>query len=270
MSLKENKLKDIIFRTSELESIAKIIGDTNDGLTGTEIGQMLKLASIVDTEPSITKWRRLYSALMNEQSKTKKNVRILNFIHYSLSPQRFVNRYSEYLNILSKLNIVLSFKGIKFKEDGKFHRIKESATLSEAQRRANILKQKLMSREVEPFILGFCDAELLKDNYFYAVLEACKGITDTIRRKSNLSGDGTTLVDSALGGKSPILKINSFSTETEKGEQRGFVNLAKGLYGVFRIPTVHEPRKEWDMSEQDALDLLVLASYVYRRLKDAK
>ena len=38
-----------------LQGIARILGDTTDGLTGTEISRYLKMAGILDVDPSITK-----------------------------------------------------------------------------------------------------------------------------------------------------------------------------------------------------------------------
>ena len=90
-----------------------------------------------------------------------------------------------------------------------------------------------------------------------------------IRQRTSLSGDGARLVRDALGGTDPVLRINAFSTESEKGEQRGFVNLLIGMFGVFRNPTAHTPRQSWPIPEQDAMDLLVLASYAHRRLDQA-
>lgn len=88
-----------------------------------------------------------------------------------------------------------------------------------------------------------------------------------IRQKSGLNSDGAKLVDEAFGGESPRLRINKCVSETEKGEQRGFMNLTKGLFGTFRNPSAHEPKIEWEMTEQDALDMFSLASYILRRIE---
>ena len=71
----------------------------------------------------------------------------------------------------------------------------------------------------------------------------------------------------AQGG--PILAINPLSTDTERSEQRGFVNLLVGLFGTFRNPTAHAPRIYWPISEQDSLDILSLVSLVHRKLDKA-
>jgi conserved hypothetical protein TIGR02391 len=118
--------------------------------------------------------------------------------------------------------------------------------------------------------LKFCRAELLQENYFHAVLEATKSIAWKIREKTGLNSDGAKLIDEAFSGKSPLLKINNLRTETDISEQKGFVNLAKGLFGTFRNPTAHTPKIEWNMAEEDALDLFTLASYVLRRIEQCK
>ena len=87
-----------------------------------------------------------------------------------------------------------------------------------------------------------------------------------IRGRSGLSSDGGDLIDSAFGGSNPVLGINVLSSDTEKSEQKGFANLLKGLFGTFRNPTAHAPRIEWEMTEEDALDLFTMASYAFRRV----
>ncbi len=109
----------------------------------------------------------------------------------------------------------------------------------------------------------------MEDNCFHAVLEATKSIGVRLRERTGLEGDGAVLVDAAFGGNNPPLRINAFSTESQRSEQRGFVNLLKGMFGIFRNPTAHEPRVEWQMPEEDALDLFVLASYAHRRIDAA-
>ena len=63
-----------------------------------------------------------------------------------------------------------------------------------------------------------------------------------------------------------MIAINHWQTEPERGEQRGFANLVKGAFGMFRNPTAHAARIQWDMSQEDAEDLLSMASLIHRRL----
>jgi len=42
-----------------------------------------------------------------------------------------------------------------------------------------------------------------------------------------------------------------------------------GLFGAVRNPTAHAPKVTWPMTEQDALDVLSLVSFVHRKLDSA-
>jgi uncharacterized protein (TIGR02391 family) len=146
-------------------------------------------------------------------------------------------------SMLRSVNTVLAFQGLEFREDGEFHSIKPVSTLTEAEKRAQKLKASVFDRKLHNDLLRFCRTELLQDNYFHAVLEATKSIASKVRSMTGLSSDGAQLIDAAFGGSNPLLKINAFKTDTEKSEQRGFTNLAKGLFGIFRNPTAHAPKR---------------------------
>ena len=98
------------------------------------------------------------------------------------------------------------------------------------------------------------------------MLEATKSIADKLRAKSGLTDDGAKLVDATLCGSAPRLAINDLLTDSQRSEQSGFTNLIKGTFGMFRNPTAHEARLLWEMSKEDAEDLLSLASLIHRRL----
>ena len=92
-------------------------------------------------------------------------------------------------------------------------------------------------------------------------------LIDNINR---LSGDSAGLVDAAFSGSPPELVINSWTSEIERGEQRGFVSLLKGVYGVVRNPLAHEAKIKWEMSEQGALDTSTMLSLIHRKLDKAR
>lgn len=54
-----------------------------------------------------------------------------------------------------------------------------------------------------------------------------------------------------------------------KSEQKGFVNLVTGMFGMFRNPTAHASRATWPMTETDALNILTAISLVHRKLDTA-
>ena len=166
----------------------------------------------------------------------------------------------------NRLNCVLAFYGMELQKHGRLRWVAKVNNLDDALQRANRLKSILEQRNVHDQVLTHCRAEVLQNNCFHAVLEATKSITTRIRSLSGQDGDGAELVDSTLSGERPILKINSFDTKSKKGEQKGFVSLLKGLYGMVRNPVAHEARIEWEMSEQDAIDILTTISLVHRKL----
>ena len=47
------------------------------------------------------------------------------------------------------------------------------------------------------------------------------------------------------------------------------MNLFVGMFGTFGNVTAHGEKLTWDVSEQDALDLLTLVSMLHRRLDDS-
>jgi uncharacterized protein (TIGR02391 family) len=261
-----------IFDHVNLRAICDILGDTHSGLTGSEIGQLLQSCSICDPSPTQTKRIRLFEALSQQQRRDGCGNHVVAFIYAAMNPIRYTRERELFENRRSQLNQVLSFCGLSLGEDGRLRQVTASRTLTEAQERATKLHRDLLARNVHPDVLRFCRAELLQDNYFHAVFEAAKSVADKIREKSGLTGDGAKLVDQAFGfraGSHPILAFNTLRTETEVGEHRGLMNLSKGLFGTFRNITAHAPKIKWVIKEQDALDMLSLASLLHRRLDGA-
>lgn len=257
------------FNTQQLTAIAKILADTARGLTGSEIEYFLKDCRIPDVTPDMTKWKRLFNAFLEFQNKKEVGNHVLMFVNRAMNPVQYTARPEMFSSRRDELNTVLAFCGMTVGVDGQVRRAPLANDLHDAMERANRLHSALVTRKVHEDVLTFCRAEFLQENYFHAVFEAMKSIAAKIRTLSGLTSDGADLVQEgfALGkDKSPLLAINNLSTETDLGEQRGFVNLLIGLFGTIRNPLAHKPKIEWDMSEQDALDLLTTASLVHRKL----
>jgi uncharacterized protein (TIGR02391 family) len=234
-------------------------------MTGAAIKQFLFECNINDIDPSNTKWRRLNNAIVNQQNINNSGNHLLCFISKALDPARN-SKNPNYPDTINKINVIQSFHGLEFRDDGKFHTVEKSNSLSEAKQRVSLLKMGIDQRKLHPTLLEYCKEELLTENYFHAVFEVAKGLADIIRKKSGVNEDGGELIDKVFNSKDPLLKINNYFTESEKSEQKGFANLLKGLFGTFRNPIAHEPKISWNMSEEDALDLFTLASYLLRRL----
>ncbi len=106
-----------------------------------------------------------------------------------------------------------------------------------------------------------------KRNYTGAILDAIYFLTDIVRQKSGLEGDGVALVGQALGGKVPKLRINRLQTETEQNIQSGVEQLLRGLYQAVRNPRSHEKYAD---SQEDADTLILLVSYLLKFIDQSK
>jgi uncharacterized protein (TIGR02391 family) len=191
---------------------------------------------------------------------------VIMFITRAMDPTRYIKDREAFIWRKDELNMVLAFNGYRVRDDGKVASAQKAETLDDAHRLAGRMKAELQRRGAHEQVLRFCEAEIVAENIFHAVLEAMKSVTSRLRSLSGLTTDGAALVESCFGTRTPVLKINEFTTETDRGEQRGFMNLLVGLYGTFRNPTAHEAKIEWPMTEQDALDILTTLSLVHRKL----
>ncbi len=186
-----------------------------------------------------------------------------------MAPARYATKPELFRWRHDKLNVALAFAGYAVREDGQVVHTTVETTLEGARARAGHLRTILQDRGTHPEVLKYCQAELLQENYFHAVLEASKGVAERIRLISGLGSDGAELVNQAFSTKAPLIALNSLKTETEVSEQKGIANLLVGVFGAIRNPTAHAPKVVWAMPEQDAIDVLGILSYVHRKLDNA-
>lgn len=257
------------FNAAELGAIADALAHTSKGLTGSEIGYILSECGMTDVSPDLAKRKRLFNAFVESQNSRQDRTRILGFVRKALKPPRYARQPERYEPLRANVNRALAFVGMHVESDGTLKSSDAARTLPEAERRAGELRDDLAVRSVHPDVLRFCCAELVADNYFHAVLEAVKSVADKIRAKTGLCEDGSALVDQAFGSTAPLLSVNELVTDSQRSEQKGFANLLRGTFGMFRNPTAHEARIHWSMTKEDAEDLLSLVSLIHRRLDAA-
>ena len=261
-----------VFPPNELQALCDVLGDTEAGLKGSEIGRLLASCQIGDPAATETKRHRLFKALKARQDRDRCSNTVLHFVQEAMAPVRYHGETDIFDSRRHEVNEVLAFAGWQLGEDGKLRTADKAATLTEAQERAGRLRKELQRRTVHQDVLQFCEVEFLQQNYFHAVLEATKSIAEKIRQRTGLQNDGAALVEEAFGkGPSghPMLVFNSFQTDTERSEHTGLMNLMKGALGTFRNPTAHAPKISWAVNERDALEALTLLSMLHRRLDGA-
>jgi uncharacterized protein (TIGR02391 family) len=259
-----------VFTQSQLQAVADALGDTSEGLTGSEIEHLLATCKMGDPSPAMTKRHRLHNAFVDSQNNRQDRIAILAFIRKSMKPELYAREPQRYEPMRANLNRALAFAGLAVDPSGELVRVERAQTLSEAQRRAAELRTDLEIRNVHPDVLRFCREELLADNYFHAVLEATKSVADKLRARTGLTDDGSILVDRALGGDLPLLAINAFEGESERAEQRGFANIVKGVFGMFRNPPAHAPKIAWAVNREDAEEAFTLLSMIHKRIDAAR
>lgn len=96
-------------------------------------------------------------------------------------------------------------------------------------------------------------------NYSGAVLEATYYLSDLIRNKSGLDTDGAQLINDTFAGASPIVRINSLHTQSDRDEQKGVHLLLLGFYTAIRNPRSHEKRED---SAETADALICFVNYL--------
>jgi uncharacterized protein (TIGR02391 family) len=258
------------FSAQQLERISRIIGATEDGLSGSAIGVLLSNLGFPDEGGAQTKWVRIYNSLVALQNRHHVGNHTIKLVNEVMRPEAYVSARELFVSRQEQLNIVMVFAGYYVRDDGQVGRSQKVTTLDEAFAKASKMSEQLRSRNVHEKVLAFCRAELVESNYFHAVFEAMKSIKSRINDMSGIAGDGAQLVDDAFGiGGGPVIAINLLRNPTDEGEQKGFVNLLKGLFGMVRNPLAHNAKVEWEMSEQDALDILTTLSLVHRKLDKA-
>lgn len=75
-----------LFSSQNLEAACKVLGDTERGLTGSEIGHLLQEVKVADVSADLTKWKRLFNALTEAQNKYQVGNHLIMFINRALNP----------------------------------------------------------------------------------------------------------------------------------------------------------------------------------------
>ncbi len=85
------------FDAQLLQSICDTLGDTSEGLTGSEIGKLLEQCGIHDSLLGNTKRDRLYEALRIRQERDRNANHIVAFIKAAMKPVRYINKREQFV-----------------------------------------------------------------------------------------------------------------------------------------------------------------------------
>lgn len=251
----------------QIERIARIMADTNTGLTGSEIGHYLAQCRINDTDPTITKWRRLYNAFANRINNDRSTNVVFGFLKHCFEPAHGLDNPERYASLRLDVNQVLMLVGVEIGDDGNIYSVDKAKTVSEVWRRTKSLRDKLSGFNAHPEVLKCCREELLAEDYFHAVQEAAKSLCNRVRELTGLNLDGSALFNTAFSTRNPYLAFNTLQSDSEINQQNGLKEMLNGVVHMVRNVTAHELRIRWDINEKEAIDILSLISYLHKLLE---
>lgn len=121
---------------------------------------------------------------------------------------------------------------------------------------------------LEPEIVNVARDLFASGHYNLAVAEAFKAVDKYVESKAKTGKSGTNGMREAFGPKNPILCWSDRLTQSERDEQEGYDHIYAGAMLGIRNPTTHE--FNWVDNDQLALELLVFAQHLLRKVKHAK
>ena len=236
-------------------------------MTGSTITKMFEQLNIEDNSNQSTKWRRLDFVMRESQTTYGCGNKILEIIKYVFHPtSSWFSDNNEYKSYINEINKCISFYGYEVQEDGNIHLIKSSKTRTQANERYDLLKSKLIERNIHPQILEFCTQDIVNEDYFSIIFEASKSVYDRIRKMTGINLDGNRLIYTCFDLKYPIIIFNALKTDTEKNLYSGLKNILLSIAQIGRNPKAHTPKIYSYDSLDNCLDILNLISFSHKML----
>jgi len=114
----------------------------------------------------------------------------------------------------------------------------------------------------------------MKGEYLNAVFEASKTFVNEVKLKAgNPVGsngkplDGRSLIQSVFNYQNPILKFTPLTSQSDRDEHEGLKLISEGIIAAIRNPKGHDPKDSLIFSVEEALDQLVVISYMLKRIE---
>jgi uncharacterized protein (TIGR02391 family) len=121
---------------------------------------------------------------------------------------------------------------------------------------------------VHPEILTVSEQLFRHGHRAAAVFEASKAVNNRVKKMTGLPGDGSGMMGNAFKDDQPALMFANLATQTGKDIQAGYRFLFMGSQLAIRNPAAHEQFGEMD--DDEAFELLGLASHLMRKLDEAR
>jgi uncharacterized protein (TIGR02391 family) len=127
---------------------------------------------------------------------------------------------------------------------------------------------RLRDRVTDPDLLKVSERLFEDGHHARSVEEAFKYLNNLVKARTGLASlDGSGLMKTALSANNPKLKLNAGTTQSERDEQLGYMEICAGSMTGIRNPRAHE--HDWEDAEEHAVQMLVLADHLVGRVKTA-
>lgn len=255
-----------------IEKIVKYLAELTKGTNITTMFRQLNFYDVDNDESNqtilSTKWKRLNKAVIDECNKSKSYQPFFRVIEYMLKPFDYIDSPESYKEHTDYISSILSFSGYEVNQSGKVVTTKIATNLTEALERRKSLLSKLEPFNIHKTPTSYCTKELLSDNYYHAVFEAAKSVTERLRQMTNSTKDGFQLIDSIFNVKTPaiIFSNSKLTTMQEKNEFNSLKHLSLYVHFTYRNPRAHIPKIFDPTSEEDAILALRLISDIHYSL----
>lgn len=249
----------------DIELISKILCEE---ITGSQITTMLTTLRLPIGDTTQTKWRRLSEILINACYQRKSLRPIFDSVEYVCLPSKYIDNPNDWSNLLRNINKVLIFKGFEINDAGKVVIIQKVTSFKDAQLRLKSLKERMKDLDIHPLVLKYCSEELLKENYFHAILEASKGIFFRIREMSGSTLDSGKLIEECFNKKDPTIIINGnkIQSDGELSAYQGLKHLLLSIAQLYRNTNAHSLKLYNPNDINDAVTALTLMSLAHNLL----
>lgn len=145
--------------------------------------------------------------------------------------------------------------------------ILEEQLNTEAEDNPSRLVRAYAGLDLHPEITRASSSLYTDGHYANAVEAAVKALNGLVRLRSGLEFDGTTLMERAFGPSNSVLKFNNLQDQSDKDEQKGFMQMFSGAVSGLRNPRAHRFIKD---DPERALEFIAFVSLLAKLLDEAK
>jgi len=121
---------------------------------------------------------------------------------------------------------------------------------------------------LHPVVVRSSLSQFRSGHYRDAVFNSVVAIFDFIRERTGEALDGDALIGKVLSVGDPILVLSDIASESGLNDQKGFMQIYKGIYQGVRNPKAHTLNHS--LTAEVAGQYMVFASLLARRIENAK